>query len=80
MQTSIAIIKTKQRNYNYLTMSVHVPNNLTNYEKETWILLVLENTQKRFTIPTIAHIDMNAKLSNLKTLRKYMEIKGWNKF
>ena len=51
-----------------LLMSLHVPNNLSNYDKETWILTIIENTQKRYALPTLIHIDMNAKLKSLKLM------------
>ena len=79
-QTSIAIIKTPQRSYNMLLISLHVPNRLSTYEKETWILTILENIQKRYGLPMIAHVDMNAKLNSMKLLSQYLNLKGWNKF
>ena len=35
IQTLIAIIKTAQRNFNLLVISLHVPNRLQTQEKET---------------------------------------------
>ncbi len=48
--------------------SLHVPNRLLSHEKETWILMILENMQKRYGLPTIVHVDMNAKLKSMKLL------------
>ena len=51
-----------------IIMSLHVPNRLSLQEKETWILTILENAQKRYSLPVIAHIDLNAKLKSMKLL------------
>ena len=63
-----------------IVMSLHVPNKLSTRDKETWILAVLENARKRYSLPMLVHIDMNAKLKSLKLLSQYLPIKGWNKF
>ena len=68
LQTTIAIVKTPSGNYNLLMMTLHVPNKLSTYDKETWIITIMENAQKRYTLPTLIHVDMNAKLSSMKLL------------
>ena len=41
---------------------------------------MLHNAQKRYSIPIIVHIDLNAKLTQLKMVRKYLDIKAWYQF
>ena len=61
-------------------MSLHVPNKLNTGEKETWMIAAIENVQKRYTLPSLIHMDMNAKMKDLKLMVRYLEVKGWNKF
>ena len=61
-------------------MSLHVPNKITNMEKEKWILTKLDMIYRNYDIPILTHIDMNTKISNLPNLGKFLELKGWFKF
>ena len=49
-------------------MALHTPNKLSIADKEKWILAMLHNADKRYNLPIIAHIDLNAKISNMKNL------------
>ena len=41
---------------------------------------MLHNADKRYNLPIIAHIDLNAKLANMKNLKKFIELKAWQSF
>ena len=41
---------------------------------------MIHSADKKYNIPIIAHIDMNAKIKYLKTFNKYLELKAWNRY
>ena len=59
---------------------MHVPNRLSIQDKEKWILTTLHIMEKRYAIPIIAHIDLNANLAHLHQLKRYLNLKAWNQF